>query len=345
VMFFYSKNHNNLDFIKKYIENTNFKPLVKREPNINEKLTDLGLSTEQQLDLLHFINHENRPERYPIEDTWNCNEYDDLNSIAIVSFSGEKISKILEINQEVKGQKFVHMLKRLSESTTVEDEVILDFFYGTGSTAHAVMHLNSEDGGERKFIMVQLAEKIEEDSEAFKAGYENICEIGKERIRRAGEKIKAEHKQDNQQLKLGEEPKAIPDIGFRVLKLAESNMKDVYYSAGEYDQTLLDQMTSNIKEDRTGLDLLYGCLLEWGLPLSLPHTQEEIAGVTVHTYNEGDLIACFSENVSESLVKEIANRQPLRVVFRDGGFADSPARINVEEIFRLLAPNTSVKVI
>lgn len=207
------------------------------------------------------------------------------------------------------------------------------------------MQLNAEDGGKRKFIMVQLDEKTEENSEAYKAGYENICEIGKERIRRVGEKIKAELKQENQQLKLGKEPKAIPDIGFRVLKLDESNMKDVYYSAGEYDQTLLDQMTSNIKEDRTDLDLLYGCLLDWGLPLSLPHTQEEIEDVKVHTYNQGDLIACFAENLSESLVKEIASRQPLRVVFRDASFHDSPARINVEEIFKLLAPNTTIKVL
>ena len=243
--------------------------------------------------------------------------------------------------------KPVSLIRYLVKMTTIESKsaLILDFFSGSATTAHAVMQQNAEDGGKRKFIMVQLDEKTEEGSEAYQAGYENICEIGKERIRRAGEKIKAELMQENKQLKLGEESKSIPDIGFRVLKLDESNMKDVYYSAGEYDQTLLDQMNSNIKEDRTDLDLLYGCLLEWGLPLSLPHTQEEIKGVTVHTYNQGDLVACFAENVSESLVRQIASRQPLRVVFRDSSFTDSPARINVEEIFKLLAPNTSVRVI
>jgi adenine-specific DNA-methyltransferase len=183
--------------------------------------------------------------------------------------------------------------------------------------------------------MVQLPEVCAPSSEAAKAGYANICEIGKERIRRAGDKIKDAAGLLGQNL----------DIGFRVLKLDESNMKDVYYAAGEYDQSLLDMMTSNIKDDRTDIDLLYGCLLEWGLPLSLSHTHEEIDGVTVHTYNNGDLIACFADTVSDAVVKEIAKRQPLRVVFRDSSFANSPSKINVEEIFKLLAPNTSVKVI
>jgi adenine-specific DNA-methyltransferase len=171
----------------------------------------------------------------------------------------------------------------------------------------------------------------------------NICEIGKERIRRAGDKIKEEAGLLTNDL----------DIGFRVLKLDDSNMKDVYYAAGDYDQNLLDMMTSNIKEDRCDMDLLYGCLLEWGLPLSLPHTHEEIGGVTVHTYNNGDLIACFADTIGDDVVKEIANRcgaperQGLatRAVFRDSSFANSPSKINVEEIFKLLAPNTGIKVI
>jgi adenine-specific DNA-methyltransferase len=136
-----------------------------------------------------------------------------------------------------------------------------------------------------------------------------------------------------------------PDIGFRVLKLDDSNMKDVYYMANDYTQNLLDLMTSNIKDDRTDMDLLYGCLLDWGLPLSLPNTHEVIDGATVHTYNNGDLIACFADTVSDATVKEIAKRQPLRAVFRDSSFADSPSKINVKEIFKLLAPNTNVKVI
>ena len=222
-------------------------------------------------------------------------------------------------------------------SDASEPELILDFFSGSGVTAHAVMQLNAEDGGNRKFIMVQLPEECAPESEAAKAGYANICEIGKERIRRAGEKIKIDN--------AGKEGIENLDTGFRVLKLDSTNMKDVYYGADEYDQHSLGNLISNIKEDRDDMDLLYGCLLEWGLPLSLPHTSEKIDGVTVHTYNNGDLMACFAEKISEAAVREIAKRQPLRVVFRDSSFASAPAKINVEEIFKLMAPNTTVKVI
>lgn len=325
---FYSKSNIKLDFIKKYIQNRDFKPLVKKEAKLTTKLTEFGLSQSQQNELLRFINYENRPEKYPIEDTWNCNEYDDLNSIAIVSFSGEKISKILGIDQDFKGQKSIKMIQRLLESTTKSSDIILDFFSGSASTAHAVMQLNAEDGGQRKFIMVQLPEPCDEKSEAYKAGYKTICEIGKERIRRAGEKIKAENSLTTKDL----------DVGFRVLKLDDSNMKDVYYAADDYDQRSLLDMVSNIKDDRDDLDLLFGCLLDWGLPLSLPYRSEQIEGCTVHTYNDGDLIACFDANIPESVVRAIAERKPLRAVFRDSGFADSPAKINVFEIFKLYMP-------
>lgn len=214
-------------------------------------------------------------------------------------------------------------------ATTLEkDSIILDFFSGSATTAHAVMSLNAEDGGKRKFIMVQLPEPCDEQSEAYKAGYKNICEIGKERIRRAGDKIKAEGGLTAQNL----------DVGFRVLKLADSNMKDVYYAADDYTQDLLVGLESNIKDDRSELDLLFGCLIDWGLPLSLPYKSEQIEGCTVHTYNDGDLVACFDDNVPESVVKEIAKRKPLRAVFRDSGFADSPSKINVFEIFKLYMP-------
>lgn len=212
-------------------------------------------------------------------------------------------------------------------------DLILDFFSGSATTAHAVMQLNAEDGGHRKFIMVQLPEKCDEASEAFKAGYKNICEIGKERIRRAAKKIH----EDN--------PDAKFDDGFRVLMLDDTNMKDVYYAAGDYTQDLVSMLESNVKPDRTDLDLLFGCLLDWGLPLSLPYTSETIDGCMVHTYNDGDLIACFDENVPESVIKTIAKRQPLRAVFRDSSFASSPEKINVGEIFKSLAPDTRVKVI
>lgn len=220
------------------------------------------------------------------------------------------------------------MISGITLFSSKEGDIILDFFSGSATTAHAVMQLNAEDGGHRKFIMVQLPEPCDEKSEAFKAGYKNICEIGKERIRRAGEKIKEENPLATQDL----------DVGFRVLKLDDTNMKDVYYAADDYDQQNLVDMISNIKDDRTDLDLLFGCLLDWGVPLSMPYTSEQIDGCTVHTYNDGDLIACFAPNVPESVVKEIAKRKPLRAVFRDSSFADSPAKINVFEIFKLYMP-------
>ena len=251
------------------------------------------------------------------------------------------------------------LIKALILQATTQDSIILDFFSGSATTAHAIMQLNAEDGGHRKFIMVQLPEPCDEKSEAYKAGYKNICEIGKERIRRAGEKIlqsvtsgagnsKGEGfgcgmpttAEEREQI-----TKNVIDIGFRVFKLADTNMTDVFYSAGDYDQTMLDQLVSNIKPDRTDLDLLFGCLLEWGLPLSMPYTSEQIEDCTVHTYNDGDLIACFDENIPDTVIKEIAKRQPLRAVFRDSSFADSPAKINVGEIFKMLAPDTRVKVL
>ena len=224
--------------------------------------------------------------------------------------------------------KSVKLLEYIISISTDNNSIILDFFSGSATTAHAVMQLNAEDGGHRKFIMVQLPEKCDETSEAYKAGYKNICEIGKERIRRAGEKIKAESPMTTQDL----------DIGFRVLKLDDTNMKDVYYAADDYSQDMIAGLESNIKDDRTDLDLLFGCLIDWGLPLSLPYRSEQMDGCTVHTYNGGDLIACFDANIPESVVKTIAKRKPLRAVFRDSGFASSPEKINVFEIFKLYMP-------
>ena len=225
--------------------------------------------------------------------------------------------------------------------------IVMDFFSGSGTTAHAVMKLNAEDGGHRKFIMIQLPENLNEAASRpgldarLKAnilttmkyleehGYEpTICSIAEERIRRAGDKIKSESPMTTQD----------PDIGFRVLKLDDTNMKDVYYAPDDYDQGMLAGLESNIKDDRTDLDLLFGCLIDWGWLLSLPYKSEQIDGCTVHTYNDGDLIACFDANIPESVVKEIAQRKPLRAVFRDSGFASSPEKINVFEIFKLYMP-------
>lgn len=244
-------------------------------------------------------------------------------------------------------------LQKLIEYYTSDDKdaIIMDFFSGSATTAHAVMQVNSEDRGNRKYILVQLPEIIDPEkagSEKSRKVAQNavnlldsigkphtICEIGKERIRRAAAKIKQDSPLTTQDL----------DVGFRVFKLDSTNMEDVRFSADEYGQAMLEHMVSNIRPDRTDLDLLFGCLLEWGLPLSLPYTSEELDGCTVHTYNDGDLIACFNEDIPESVIKAIAKRQPLRAVFRDSSFASSPAKINVEEIFKMLAPDTRVKVI
>lgn len=247
----------------------------------------------------------------------------------------QKLAQIFDGKKFFDYPKPVKLIQRCVSLYTNNNDIILDFFSGSATTAHAVMQLNAEDGGHRKFIMVQLPEVCDEKSEAYKAGYKNICEIGKERIRRVGEKIKADNPLTTQDL----------DIGFRVFKVDSSNMNDVYYSAGEYSQDMLVNLEDNIKPDRTDLDLLFGCLLDWGLPISLPYISEQIENCTVHTYNEGDLIACFDGNIPESVIKEIAKRKPLRAVFRDAGFGSSPEKINVTEIFKMLAPDTDVKVI
>ena len=237
------------------------------------------------------------------------------------------------------------LIKCFVSQITAPSDIILDFFSGSATSAHAVMRLNAEDSGHRKFIMVQLPELCDEKSEAYKAGYKTICDIGKERIRRAGDNIISERNTANAY--------PPPDVGFRVFKLDTSSVKDVYYSTDEYSQTMLTGLESNIKEDRTDLDLLFGCLLDWGLPLSMPYRSEKIDNCTVHTYAPGDaalnvpdaLIACFDNNVPENVIKEIAKRKPRRAVFRDSSFASSPEKINVFEIFKLYAPDTDVKVI
>jgi len=241
--------------------------------------------------------------------------------------------------------KPIELIQKFIRMALDSGERILDFFSGSATTAHAVMQLNAEDGGNRKFIMVQLPEPCDESSEAFRAGYKNICEIGKERIRRAGEKIKEEIQGSNKQLKLGEEPKEVPDIGFRVFKADSTNMKDVYYAPHEYSQERLLDFESNIKEERTELDLLYGVLLEWGLPLSLKHEMETVEGIAVHTIDHNALIACFACQVPENVFVEIAKRQPLRAVFRDGSFSSGQDKINAWEIFKEHAPNTQIKVL
>lgn len=216
-----------------------------------------------------------------------------------------------------------------------EDAIIMDFFSGSATTAHSTFLANLSDKGDRTFIMVQLPEKCDEGSAAHAKGYKTICDIGEERIRRAGEKVIEDAGLLAENL----------DVGFRVFEIDESNMNDIYYAAGDYTQSMLSFLESNVKPDRTDIDLLFGCLLEWGLPLSMPYASEQIDGCIVHTYNDGDLVACFDEDIPDSVIRAIAKRQPLRAVFRDSSFSGSPAKINVGEIFKMLAPDTRVKVI
>ncbi len=226
-----------------------------------------------------------------------------------------------------------------------KSSIILDFFSGSCTTAHAVMKQNTDDGGNRKFIMVQLPEVCEEDSEAFKAGFKNISEIGKERIRRAGEQIKAEIEKNNQQATIDGEQKTVPDIGFRVFKIDDTNMKDVYYSAAEYSQETIEGLVDNVRPDRTDLDLLYQIVIDWGLPLDLPHEIVEIDGFHIHIVDGNALVACFDANIPESVMRKIAAKKPLRAVFRDGSFRSSPGKLNIEGIFKTIAPDTTLRVI
>lgn len=285
-----------------------------------------------------IVGYKNREGEYRIVQKYRSNKKTIRSLLIDKCFSSRRGTAEVQELFERKVFSFpkpTELLQQFIESGTSSDDIILDFFSGSASSAQAIMNFNAKKQEKRKFIMVQLPEKCDEKSEAFKAGYKNICEIGKERIRRAGAKIKEENPIGTQDL----------DTGFRVFKLDDSNMNDVYYGVNDYDQGMLSMLESNIKEDRTDLDLLFGCLLEWGLPLSLPHTTENINGFTIHNYNDGDLIACFDEDISDDIIKEIAKKQPLRAVFRDSSFPNSPAKINVGEIFKMLAPKTSVKVI
>lgn len=204
------------------------------------------------------------------------------------------------------------------------DSIVLDFFSGSATTAHAIMQLNAEDGGSRKYICVQLPEKTATDSEAYKAGYKNICDIAKERIRRAGKRIKEESPLTAQ----------FVDTGFRVFKCDESNMKDVYFAPNDYSQGFLSMLEDNIKEDRTDIDLLFDCMLRWGVELSLPLSSKKVGACTIHNVNDGDLVACFDGTITDDVIDAIADMSPLRVVFRDSSFEEASQKMNLFEIFK-----------
>ena len=256
-------------------------------------------------------------------------------------FAGDNMKGSAEIDELFHDKKIFSypkpslLIKRLLQIGSNKDSIILDFFSGSATAAHAVMQLNAEDGGNRKFIMVQLPEPCEEKSEAFKAGYKNICEIGKERIRRAGRKIKEE---------FGDNAAGL-DVGFRVLKLDSSNMQDVYYNPQKISQTLLDATIDNVKSDRSPLDLLFQVMLELGVPLSAKIEEHTINGKTYFAVNGNDVIACFDDNIDNDVITAIAKQQPLYAVFKDKSFASDSVAINNEQLFKTYSPTTIIKVV
>ena len=283
----------------------------------------------------------------------------------IDSFSSTQASKLLDsigLGAYFSYSKPFQLISWLLERVVDSDSIILDFFSGSATTAHAVMQQNAEDNGNRKFIMVQLPEKTDEKSEAYKAGYKTIAEIGKERIRRAGKKIVEESatKSTKKHEKGGElfsetenhscdsvslVAKKDLDIGFRVYKTDTTNMKDVYYHPEKLEQKLLPGIESNIKDDRTPDDLLTQVILDLGLELNLPIEQKEILGNTVFIVQTNALVACFDDKINFKIVDEIAGLKPFKVVFKDAGFKDDKDRINVEERFKRLSPDTMITVI
>lgn len=231
--------------------------------------------------------------------------------------------------------KSMQYIKMICQMLSDTDSIVLDFFSGSATTAHAVMQLNAEDGGQRKFIMVQIPEACDEKSEAYKAGYKNICEIGKERIRRAGRKIKEEAGVTAQDL----------DIGFRCLRLDSSNMQDVYYTPDAMRQDLLSFTTDNIKPDRTPEDLLFQVMLELGVMPSSTIVEAEIDGKKVFDVADGFLLACFDSGVTTETVTAIAKQQPYYAVFRDASMADDSTATNFDQIFETYSPSTVRKVL
>lgn len=241
--------------------------------------------------------------------------------------------------------KPVALIRSLVNHVAREEDVVLDFFSGSATTAHAVMKLNAEDGGNRKFIMVQLPEACDEKSEAAKAGYHTICEIGEERIRRAGEKIREEVEAANAQLKLGEEPKKVPDIGFRVLKIDSSNFEDVYATPDDTRQDALFDLADNLKSDRTAADLLFEALPAFQIPFSATIERIDVADSLAFDVDGGALIACFDTGITNDAITAMAKHEPSYCVVRDASFADAAAAANFEQIFKTVSPATACKVI
>lgn len=266
-----------------------------------------------------------------------------------LSANGVKDLQALSLNNYFSFPKPVSLLRELILGQTFFDgnkaQIVLDFFSGSATTAHAVMQLNAEDGGNRKFIMVQLPEVCSEKTEAAKADYKNICEIGKERIRRAGAKIAAEVEESNAQLKLGEEPKRVPDIGFRVLKIDSSNFEDVSRTPDTLFQDALFSLADNIKPGRTPEDILFQLFPKLEIPYTARIDTFDICGKTVYSVDDDTLVACFDREVPEDVVRAMAEREPAWAVLRDASFTGDDALVNFEEIFKTVSPETKTRVV
>lgn len=292
-----------------------FDPNGKNRPALKKFWTDLK-STEKPIS--SWLSQDNFDISYNAEGT-------------------REVARLFESERYFDYPKPVSLIKLLATQGSDRESIILDFFSGSATTAHAVMQLNAEDGGNRKWIMVQLPEETDEKSEAYKAGYKTIPEISRERIRRAGDKIASEH------------PEAKVDYGFRALRIDETNHKDVYRPAADYQQNMLDSLVDNVKPDRSDLDLLYGVLTATAWELNKPLQTVELAGSTVYKYDYfgevSGLVACFAPEISEETIKQIAQLRPLTAVFRESSFPDSQAKVNLAEHFRILSPDTKVKVI
>lgn len=302
--------------------------LNKEEPS-QEEIDKWYSKQPEGTDLLR-LSKKGKPEHYIKATTQTLlnNSWEDL----LIGSSSE-ILKLFE-TKVFDTAKLTAPIKRMLNFTD-KNALILDFFSGSATTAHAVMQLNSEDGGNRKFIMVQLPEKTDEKSEAFKAGYKNICEIGKERIRRAGKKIKEESPLTTQNL----------DTGFRVLKLDSTNMQDIYYSPKDISQADLFSQVDNVKPDRTGEDLLFQVMLELGATLDSKIETTTVAGKTIYNVAEGYLVACFDPDVTDEVVKAIAQMQPAYAVLRDTSMKDDSTATNFEQIFKTYSPDTVTKIL
>jgi adenine-specific DNA-methyltransferase len=257
-----------------------------------------------------------------------------------------------ELKKAFTNPKPVALIEHFASFALGPDDTVLDFFSGSGTTAHAVMSLNAKDSGRRRFVLVQLDEAPDPKSDALKAGYSTISQVCRERIRRAGSKIVTEltarrgaENQSQPDLLTSSSPQqlSLPDVGFRVLKIDTSNMKDVYYAPDAVKQADLLAHLDNIREERTPEDLLFQVLVDWGVDLTLPIATETLAGKTVVFVDGSALAACFDADITEDLVKELAKRKPLRAVFRDSSYGSDSVKINVEQIFKLLSPGTEIK--